>query len=124
MNPLFVFIAILLFASAACALPNRVPLAPTLAPTLVPKLRPTLAPTLRPYPRSVCLVVTATESLHLRVGPSRSSPAIDYLLTGVQILGEERRGNWWLVYANGQRGFVHARFVEECGQQTKENRNG
>lgn len=65
---------------------------------------------------NVCLIVTASQSLHLRQQPTEHSLALDWLEKGLIIEGLLQEGTWWLVDTGTKQGYVKSDFVESCQQ--------
>lgn len=66
------------------------------------------------YQEGACLVVTASQSLHLRKDPTEHSQALDWLYFGDEVNGLVKEGDWWLVDTGQKQGYVRAEFVEVC----------
>lgn len=109
-------LAILVLASIACAMPAAIIEPEVLAsPTVMPTLTPIPVPTLTVTPEKICLIVTASEALHLRSGPSANTQALAWLTNGEKVLATGKSvGNWWPVEYGALAGWVHADFVEAC----------
>jgi hypothetical protein len=102
------FLLVILLASVACYLPSTAAPEPTPAPSPIP------SPIPAGTPAPACLVVTASQTLHLRSGPSMATTALDWLPRGMQLEGIELEGGWWSVNAGVESGYVHSGYVEAC----------
>jgi len=115
----------LFFALLACmqqvptTLPTDVPTRtnsmPTTLPTTLPTTTPAPANELLRIHEQRCLVVTASETLHLRRSPSEHSEALDWLRNGTILSAYILQNDWWMVKTPGGKiGYVKDEFVEAC----------
>ena len=88
---------------------------PSAAVQYTPRVEPTSTP-------NTCLVVIATESLHLRSEPTVHSAALAWLANGKTVMALALEDGWWFVDTGEKQGYVKADFVELCDVQPKPDR--
>jgi len=123
-RPIIAFVLFLLLSLACMStLPPLATAMPeytgTPSPSATGYCTPAVEPTSTP---NTCLVVIATESLHLRSDPTAHSPALDWLDTGTELEGLDLEGDWWQVDTGTLVGYVKAEFVELCYVQSQPGR--
>jgi len=103
-----------LLALAACVPTVPVPNLDTPSPVPTATIQ---VPTALPI--GECVIVTASEFLNFRSGPSTAEAVIGYLRHGQQVFAYNSVGTWVQVVSNGTIGYVHSHYIEKCDVQTR-----
>ena len=125
MKQVFFSVCVLVLASLACLQPASGAVEPTAtaepknlvqpAELVQEQETPSATPTFR---STLCAVVTASQSLHLRAQASEKSVVVEYLYHDDQVTVLELGGSWWKVETStGETGYARARYLDEteCG---------
>lgn len=126
MRHLFLALSLLLLLSLACmsTLPPLETMPPEDTGTPSPFATGYCTPAVEPTATTrACLVVIATDSLHLRQAPTEHSAALDWLANGKTVTALALEDGWWFVATTGEKhGYVKAEFVEVCDVQPQPGR--